>query len=257
MNNAFSFSRLWLLIKKQWFDNVKLYMLSILAVFGLMAIVFFIWTWTSGPNYDEVETYVIFFVGLFITGLIFASITFGALGDRPKGIYWLSVPATHLEKLICGIFYSTILFTTFYFACFYIIQPITLIVLEMKPGYSVKRIPHWNEGMKAAMYVFFALQALFLLGSVYFEKYSFIKTALAGLVFFLLFGLYVNFMQRNLIPHNAGMRGLASFAVYETKQVKIYKLDQWVEDTWLFLLKYIWVPVFWVAAYFRLREKEI
>ena len=53
------------------------------------------------------------------------------------------------------------------------------------------------------------------------------------------------------------MRGLASFAVYDTKQVKIYKLDQWVEDTWLFLLKYIWVPVFWVAAYFRLREKEI
>ncbi len=164
MNNAFSFSRLWLLIKKQWFDNVKLYMLSILAVFGLMAIVFFIWTWTSGPNYDEVETYIIFFVGLFVTGLIFASITFGALGDRPKGIYWLSVPATHLEKLICGIFYSTILFTTFYFACFYIIQPITLIVLEMKPGYSVKRIPHWNEAHESRHVCIFRLAGIILTG---------------------------------------------------------------------------------------------
>ncbi|PWU02694.1 MAG: hypothetical protein C5B52_04880 [Bacteroidetes bacterium] len=257
MNNALNFTRLWMLIKKQWFDNSKLYTLGIVALFGLMAMVFFFWAGVSGPYYDETETYVMFWVGLFMFGLIFASITFGSLSERPKGIYWLSVPATHLEKLICGIIYSTILFVLVYVACFYIIQPITLWLISMKPNVTIRKMPGMNEPMRAAIYIFFSVQALFILGSVYFERFSFIKTAIAGFLFIVLFGIYMNLVTKALIPHNAGAYDLTSLRMYEGNVVKIYQLGTWVDKTELFLLKYMWVPIFWVAAYFRLKEKEI
>ena len=39
--------------------------------------------------------------------------------------------------------------------------------------------------------------------------------------------------------------------------MKIYRLAPWIEDAVIVFAKFIWAPVFWVATYFRLKEKEI
>ena len=65
MNNSFSFSRLGLLIKKQWFDNAKLYSLSVLALIGLLAIIFIFWAIANENRFDEEDTYIVFLILLF------------------------------------------------------------------------------------------------------------------------------------------------------------------------------------------------
>src|SRR5687767_9731555 len=107
MSSTFSFSRLGKLIAKQFFENSRFYLFCVLAMFGLQAIVFVLWVGASGPIYYEQVTYIIFIFGLFISGTVFAGMSFNMLGSKDKGIYWLSIPATHLEKLVCTILYST------------------------------------------------------------------------------------------------------------------------------------------------------
>ncbi len=104
MSSTLSLTRLGKLITKQLFENSRLYIFSILALFGLLSLVFAFWFVAAGPNYHEEQTYIIFIFGLFIAGTVFAGMSFNMLGSKDKGIYWLSVPATHLEKLICTIF---------------------------------------------------------------------------------------------------------------------------------------------------------
>ena len=145
MNNSFSFSRLGLLIKKQWFDNAKLYTLSVLALIGLLSIIFIFWAIANGDRYDEEDTYVIFLILLFGAGLIFASTTFSALGDKAKGTYWLSIPATHLEKLVCGIFYSLIVFLAVYLLSFFIIQQITFAVIRLDTGNHIRYMTNLKQ----------------------------------------------------------------------------------------------------------------
>lgn len=257
MNNSFSFSRLGLLIRKQWSDNAKLYSLSVLALIGLLTIIFIFWATANGNRYDEQDTYVIFFILLFGTGLIFASTTFSTLGNKAKGTYWLSIPATHLEKLLCGIFYSLFVFFVVFTAGFLIVQQITFMLIRLDPDNIIRPMRHWKKTAALFFYIFIALQSLFILGSVFFEKFAFIKTTLAALFIIFLFIITGILLAKNLLPHNSNLQGLTAFRVYGNNEVKLYRLSPWIGDALIACTKLIWAPVFWVAAYFRLKEKEI
>ncbi|MCC6290137.1 MAG: hypothetical protein IT249_19840 [Chitinophagaceae bacterium] len=264
MQNSFSFSRLWLLIKKQWFDNAKLYSLSALALTGILIIIFTIW-WLANKQdhyFNEASTYGIFLAVLFVAGFIFSSTSFGVLGDKAKGIYWLSVPATPLEKLICGFFYSFIVFTVVYFTSFWLVKHITFFLIELNPQNTLRKADD-NDVFKRIvlpnfLYAFFALQALFMLGSVYFERFAFIKTVLVSVFIAFIFVMFLQFIVNNLLPEHFGTRSFTEFRVYENDDaVKIYKLPNWIGAVIEPLAKFIWVPVLLIATYFRLKEKEI
>ena len=231
--------------------------MSVLALIGLLAIIFIFWAIANENRYDEDDTYIVFLILLFGAGLIFASTTFGALSDKAKGTYWLSIPATHLEKLLCGIFYSLIAFLAVYLVSFFIIQQITFAFIRINPDNDIRYMSNLKEPAILFFYIFLALQSLFILGSVYFERFAFIKTILAALFIIFLFMLAGIFFAKNLLPHNSGMRGLTSFSIYGDNEMKLYRLAPWIEDTIIALTKFIWAPVFWVATYFRLKEKEI
>lgn len=264
MNNTFSFARLWLLIKKQWFDNSKLFILSALALVGLLTIIFTIW-WLSNAedhHFSEESVNVIFFVVLFVAGLIFSSTTFSVLGDKAKGLYWLSVPATTLEKLVCGIFYAFLVFLAIYLTSFWLIKHITFLLIESNPKNTLHRIEpndvFEKEGKYILVYVFIALQTLFLLGSVYFEKFAFIKTVLVTVFLIFVFIMFVMLLGNKLLPEHLNVRGFTTFNVYENNEPpKLYRLPAWIDDILIPAFKFIWAPVLLIATYFRLKEKEI
>ena len=77
MNSSFSFQRLSLLIRKQWAENSRFYGLASLAMLGVMSMVFIIfWILMDHPHYREDQTVVIYFIGLFLVGCLFASTAF-------------------------------------------------------------------------------------------------------------------------------------------------------------------------------------
>lgn len=257
MQNSFSFSRLWLLIKKQLFDNARLYTLSLAALAGVLILVFVCWGIFNGPRYDEEDTHVIFLLFLFPVGLIFASTTFNFLGDKAKGTYWLTVPATHMEKLITGIVYSMIIFLLIYIGVFVVIQRFTLFLISLNPANIIQDNRDFWKEIRIAAFFFIALQSAFILGSVYFTRYAFIKTILALLVIGVVYALFMHLFIRNLFPRPLGFSGLTTVRTWEGEESKIYSLAPWVENAVEVTLKYIWAPVLLIATYFRLKEKEL
>lgn len=264
MQNSFSISRLGLLIKKQWFDNSKLYVLSALALIGVLIICFTVW-WLANKqdhSFNEEGTYAIQFIVLFATGLIFASSTFAMLGDKAKGIYWLSVPATPFEKLLCGFFYSFLVFPAFFFISFWLVKHLTFFFIELDPANELRRIDPNNIFIKVVtpniLFAFFSLQVLFILGSVYFEKFAFIKTVLVAIFIAFVFILFIQFLTQSLFPRHFGINGFAEYRIFnDNESPKVIKFPEWIGNVLEVVAKYIWAPVLLMATYFRLKEKEI
>lgn len=269
MTTTFSFPRLVQLIRKHWVENSRLYFFSTLALLGLLGLVFTFWSTTGGSHYREESAYMIFIGGIYIAGSVFASMSFNMLGDKPRATYWLSFPASHLEKLITVIFYSTIVFTLIFCACFFVVKTtadfyITDLVSRFPSAYSYKRVDFgggFGDMFAISMYLFFAVQAFYLLGSVYFSRYSFVITTIIGAVLIFLFTYYISklypasfgndyaWQGTRLIAHENNNPAVTSFKSYELPAV----LNKMLE----FAVKYIWVPVFWVVAWFRLKEKQV
>lgn len=270
MTTTFSFSRLIQLIRKHWFENSRLYFFSALALLGLMGLVFTFWVLTDGNNFHEDIAYLIFIGGIFITGAVFASMSFNMLGEKPKGTYWLSFPASHLEKLITVIFYTTIVFTLIYCACFFLVKTaadfyINDLVYRFPSKYTYRQSDFsggFGELMFNTMCGFFAVQAFYIMGSVYFSKYSFVITTIIGALLIFLFVYYISELYSgNSFGSNLAWQGSRIVAIdtdnLMASTYKSYELSPFLKNLLEYSTRFIWAPVFWVVAWFRLKEKQI
>jgi hypothetical protein len=267
MTASFSFSRLVQLIRKQWVENARLYIYSVLALLGMLGLVTILWVLSDANTYSEDSLYIIFVFGLFIAGTVFAAMSFSMLGNKEKGTYWLSFPASHLEKLICMIFYNVIVFTVVYLLCFLLVRGLAVAyvnsLVEQHPGIYSFRRSTWNSNesflgiVPYLLYTFFAVQSFYLLGSVYFSRYSFVVTTIVGSVLIFLFIYYsVNLIEGSLDGYAFGGDNIREYT-NDFSSYKRYDLPAAMRESILFLAKYMWAPVFWVVAWFRLKEKQI
>ena len=265
MSLTFSFSRLGKLIAKQFFENSRFYLFCVLAMVGLLALVFAFW-FASGPNYYEQVTYIIFLFGLFISGTVFAGLSFNMLGSKDKGIYWLSLPATHLEKLACTILYSIIGFSLVYCLCFFTIKSLSVVILteyiKEHPGSSYREMHDFTRGFGGAVKYFICayvgVQSLYLLGSVYFSRYSFIITTVVVAAFIFSFGYYLTRIEHNMIsPADWNLVNVRKFDRSANGGYFLYSLSPAVTNTLKYAALFAWAPVFWLVTWFRLKEKEV
>ncbi len=293
MNQTFDARRWWLLVGKHWSENRKKYALSLVAIAGLLLILFLTMfnERRSVTNEIQVTTY---YSGLFIVGCLYASMLFADLASKTRGLNYLLVPASQLEKLLCALFYGVIVFFVCYTALFYLVD---FIAVKVSNTFAYSRwVEHHSaqdvfEGSKVynvfvtpnrdadelgfvfyLLLFFFVLQAAFIYGSIFFAKFNFIKSIIALLVI----GLFISFVIAKLIapilPPGSYRHGITSYEVYTVKSTpsgdgvmiysdavndKLVSIPEWIGDVLLFLLKYALAPLFWLAAYYRLKEKEI
>ena len=280
MNQTFSLNRWGLLAGKHWSENRKKYVLSIVAIASLMILwygfVIIINPESALQKDMQSSTY---YVGLFIIGCIYASLLFTELSDKPKGINYLTVPASHLEKLLCNLLFGVIIFFVLYLLLFY---AVTMPMLSLS---NTVREMHWKEiypdqsfkpetitnvfvaegarkGANPFYYLqlgYIAVQACFVLGSVYFTRFSFIKTVISVLLVWLFFFLFMAKGLTSFMPQGNYYNGLTNWSIWDDGNTtnKVIMLPKWVDTTCSFLFKFGFAPVFWVATYFRLKEKEI
>jgi hypothetical protein len=227
----------------------------------------------------QINTY---YIGLFGVGCLYASLLFAELASGPRAMNFLAVPASHFEKLLVSLLYGVIIFFVVYTAIFHIIN-----FSMMGVGNAIAK-RQWNAGSHAAGEVFtpgkvanvffdeskspgqvnvfyyillcyFVVQSAFILGSVYFSKFSFIKTVIVGVLVVLFFVFLIGKLFQDALPQGVQYNGLTSWRLMATDidSYKLVKLPSWIDDVLLFILKFALAPIFWVTTYFRLKEKEI
>ena len=283
MNQIFDFNRWWLLVGKHWSENRKKYLLSLSAIAGLL-VIWYVFGLLIEPNHPipqdiQINTY---YVGLFGIGCLYASLLFSELASGPKAMNFLAVPASHFEKLLVSLLFGVIIFFVVYTAIFHIVnfsmmgvgnavaktrwEAHTHAAGEVYTPTKVANVFFDSKSNPAEINVFFyvllcyfAVQSAFILGSVYFSKYSFIKTVIVGVIVVLFFAFLIGKVFQDAMPRGVHYSGLTSWRLIEESidSYKVVKLPSWIADVLIFLFKFALAPMFWITAYFRLKEKEI
>lgn len=210
MNNTFNLNRFGLLIRKQWLESGKLYLISLGILAGVSIAIYSYACWDIanersmiGTNYNFQMTFR--WPLFFVFGTLFLSLAanhyFAPLGQKPKAILELTLPASNLEKFLTGILYSTIFALLSYLLIFYLIDLAFVSKLRAQfpaPfGYTHDR---GSIDFKAPEYFFnilfeqrevkiitisgsVILISIFTLGSLFFKKFQYLKTIISALVF--------------------------------------------------------------------------
>ena len=108
------------------------------------------------------------------------------------------------------------------------------------------------------LWLYFSLQSIFLLGSVYFEKYSFIKTIIAGFVLFFILFVVVYFLY-DMMPKGDYANGILTSYVIRTKGKEdfLVQLPNWFGQLLYYLFMYGTAPFLYIVTYVRLKEKQV
>src|SRR5438552_2097386 len=111
MNSVFDFNRWLLYIGKHWNENKKKYLLSLGAIAGLLVLwfSFIILVNMNSPLKPDMQV-ITYYVGLILTGCLYASLMFSDLNEGATAIHFLLIPVSAFEKLLCALLFSVVLF---------------------------------------------------------------------------------------------------------------------------------------------------
>jgi hypothetical protein len=257
MNQFFSFRRFNLLVSKHWAENKKRYGLSVLALVGLL-IIWFLFVLVVGDDEmlsDEFQQST-YFLSLFAVGTFYGSQYFRDLASKPKGSNFLLVPASTFEKLLCSLMYTVVFFFIVFTAAFYLVDILAVSIANTVPGldkpegkiylvniFEVTFFSFNDNSTLNFLLFFFSVQSAFLLGSVYFKKYNFIKTIITGFVVWISLFLLVYFIVEHVLPEGKDNELLAQLPNWSTNLLRI--------------MVYGLAPLLWIVAYYRLKQKQV
>lgn len=277
MNNTFSIHRFGLLLKRQWLEFGKIYLIILGVALGVL-LAFYGLSLSKGlfnPDPRDIvtsrdlffrEPLFLIFGFLFIT--VIASNYFAHLGQKPKAIIDLLIPASTFEKFLTGVFFTGILSTLSFVVLFYLtdlafvaqLRKTYHIVDQVQTytdanGYKVEPVDVLNYFFQknrpqvyAPFYVIpLLITSIFLLGSVYFNRFHYIKTAIAVLVFS---GLWA------YIIYKSGQLLMDGRTPIVNNHPEFGGQKQYVE-LYITLLFSALTLIFWTISYVRLKEKEV
>ena len=135
-------------------------------------------------------------------------------------------------------------------------------LVDTKPGYSYREMTDLASNgfvgvFKNFIIGYFAVQALYLFGSVYFSRSSFILTTVVGAGLMFLFGYYMSQVDDIFSPDNWEMLSVKRESAASPGSYQLYTVSDTVKNILTYTVQFIWMPVFWLATWYRLKEKEI
>lgn len=245
MNTTFNINRLGLLLKRYFIENKQ----REIMFWSIMILVYALLYRTSSA-----QTIIL------VTGFIFAAREFKVFAYAPGGMHYLLIPATHTEKLT-----SAILLNTFYFFGMSIIT-YTLghwagtTIFQQFFGNFVQNtdfLPtNFNNPASEHFWIFFGvfalIQAIFMLGSLYFKRSSVGRTMLSVIALGFILGL----IELLLIKILFGTYHIGN----EMVSINISANNETFSPGFGIagkIVGYLLIPFFWIVSYFRLTEKQV
>ena len=256
-------------MKRQWLEFGKIYLISLGILAGIIIGFYGFFTFVDRSSASILS--LNFREPLFILlGILFLTVTatthFSQLGQKPKLIVELMIPASTLEKFLLGLFFSVFLAILSYVLVFYLIdfafvyklrtifhsETTSLIHMQgvgdvekkiINPVYFFEKI--LPKLFKPLYILPILISSLFFLGSVYFTKSQYVKTMISLMVFC---GLWLtSIINTGQFLFNDKVRnGSYNWDANENNL-------EWGITIFLLLLSVF----FWIITFIRLREKEV
>ncbi|MDN3587677.1 hypothetical protein QWY86_13425 [Pedobacter aquatilis] len=253
-------------------DFGKIYLIGLVVIVGVI-IGFYAW-YAPSPlrfnNYDnDGNLDMRFRYGLFlILGFLFISVVassyFALFGQKARAILELMNPASLFEKFLGGVFYTAILSLATYLILFFLVD-LSFVkyinanlsdfkidqgkISSLKPVESIATQLFTDANYRKFLFSFisvpFLVTSVFLLGSIYFNRFHYIKTAISVMIFIgaasYVISESAHFLKRNMISIN--------HSVHQNKEDSAFLL--------IFLITTALTLIIWAIVYIRLKEKEV
>lgn len=259
MNNIFNISRFGKLLKKHFKEQLKTYIMSIMVLTGVLFVLIGLFTYLNNGMMPLKMQSILFALIFLASGTIFTSTVFADLGSKTKAIPLMTLPVSHFERFLVAWLFSFVIFQLLYLAAFYLAD-LTILTL------ANKIVPVQNQLMQLGdpelhidiFYKIFALfHAIAFLGAIFFEKLHIIKS---GFLFMLgVFGvMIVNYLQINFLFDSKVTAFLPFVVSMVTENDMHYELEPNADMiSYLTIMVYVLVLIFWTATYFKLKEKQV
>jgi hypothetical protein len=272
MNNTFNIQRFGLLLKRQWLEFGKIYLITLGVAAGVI-IAFYGFSLFrvlageidfSARVLSFREPLFLIFGFLFIT--VISSSYFAHLGQKPKAIIDLLIPASTFEKFLAGIFFTAVLSSIAYLLIFFITDlafisklrnmypnrfwTYTMDATEEKKDLITYFFSRYAPKEFVSIYVIvpFFITSIFLLGSIYFNKYHYIKTTIVVMIFSGIWGY--------IIVNTAEEIFKGRVPIYRDSNIKLDNPKVWIEIG-IFCVILLITSIIWRITYQRLKEKEV
>jgi len=258
MNNFFNLQRFSRLFIRHTAEHYRPYLMSVGVLAGVLLLggsfLFFV---VSEPPDTGLQT-AIFVVLLLVSGTIFASTVFSDYGDKRRAIPALTLPATTIEKFLVGWIYSYPVFLLIFSVVFY-----TAL-------YGLGNAKHWNAGQHFKIFtfpegsvltiliIFSLLHAIALYGAVFFRNLHFIRTGFSFLVGYGLI-LLLNTLLLSMLTGLPVVKAAMPFGYLNfMKGDHYYSIAiRGTPALVVTIVLCVTAILLWIAAYFRLKEKQV
>ena len=263
MNNTFNLRRSGLLLKKTLLERP-------IQMFGftgmLLAIVLIIYALAKTFLGIGAAQNLAFIWGLAGGGCFLASFVFGYFSTNALGSSYLTLPASHLEKWLCGILIVGLLYPVIFFLFFRIIDATFVAIFHhsldpsapfFKEQYESVFLFNFNGVIAWKVYpIFLFLTGAMLIGSLYFNKVSFIKTGIV-ICIVCIGSFWLNWLFAEItfgtINEAAPFNHVSVPVGKEEGSIELPEKASWI---FRFSISYVFTILLWVLAFVRLREKE-
>jgi hypothetical protein len=279
MNNFFNVKRFGLVLKKDFLENWKRYLLYFIVLFGIMALIMI---FTANDAYRAMLIYGRFphpglntqllqiaSFSFLAGGLLFASTAMDTMKRKTQRVSYLILPASNFEKyfsrwLIVMIGYIIAFFIALWLADFMRVLVCsmrypTLEINALDMGEIIKTVggnPDSLDRNKSIFAICISLyllfQSIFVLGTLFWEKLSFIKTFAVSSLVVTGFILICRWAVLSFYPGDFDQLG---------NVLNSFRIDEKITESQAYTIFIVTLLVFtlanWIISYFRFKESEI
>jgi len=254
-------------LRKYSFENAKSNILLFLSLAAFLVLWLGVYLNFTNPFlFREGAQAAYYFVTLFLSGCLSSGLLFSDFGSKSRAINFLLLPASALEKFLVSLFFGV---AVFFIGCSSIFWMVDLVVVnianykydtqwEVINLFRLDTYPNvfFDGPLTDIFFMFFPIQALFILCSVFFNKHGLFKAIVAmGLLWVILIAVFL--VVQHLLPVGILHDGDTYEVIEADGDNKLIALPVWLTVIASLSYKFLLTPMLWTVAFFKLKEKEL
>lgn len=243
--NSYNPQRQLLLLRRQLSVSQQTWLIAAGAIFGLLLIISVLMATFKPAELPEVQGF--YLAAFTFGGLIFTSLIFKELHSPHRSYFFLTLPASTLEKLTA----AWLLTSPLYILAFTLISFVIYFISFLIAGIPFSFAYFFNDGLGEAILSYMVIQTIFLWGAVYFRKNNFLKTLLSLILLAIGLGMYAGLLGVLLFESNT----ISISPTSHPELIAFFK--QVIGPTFQFLFWGVLGPYMLVMTYFTLKEREV
>ena len=258
MSNLFSLRRFGRLFTKFTAEHGRTYLLGAGALAGTLLLTMGFASYVVGSPPGPGGQTAFFAMFLLGAGFLFASSVFSDFAEKSRAIAALTLPAAQLEKYLVAWLYSGPLFLLAFVGIFFAVDSLVLAVgARGGPAGVLLNLFSPEATFGTLLLLFVVVHSVALWGSIFFGKTAFIKT---GVAFFvgLLVVILLNYQALKALLGPGLQNTMPFMGAGLTEQKAYYTLNlPDAQQRLVGLVLLALAGLLWLAAYARLREKQL